>query len=133
MEPVETSLDQTSAVTQFWNAHPEALFTQVVLTAITGLSPAYFERGRWAGYGPKFFKLGRLVRYKKKDVVCWLEKLPAGVHHASAVLSATEAAEKLASEKKLEQARGDFTKQKARATKVKRRVSGVTRPPQAEV
>jgi len=49
------------------------------------------------------------------------------------VLSATEAAERLASEKKLEQARGDFAKQETRATKVKRRVSGVTRPPQAEV
>ena len=55
------------------------------------------------------------------------------IHHASAVLSATEAAERLASEKKLEQARGDFAKQETRATKVKRRVSGVTRPPQAEV
>lgn len=76
MEPIETPLDLTSAVSQFWKAHDEALFPQPVLTAITGLSAAYFERGRWAGYGPKFLKLGRLVRYRKADVVDWINQHP---------------------------------------------------------
>lgn len=76
MEPVETPVDLSSAVTQFWKAHDEALFPQPVLTAITGLSPAYFERGRWAGYGPKFLKLGRMVRYRKADIVDWINQRP---------------------------------------------------------
>jgi hypothetical protein len=71
-EPVETPLDLSSAVSQFWKAHDDALFPQPVLTAITGLLAVYFERGRWAGYGPKFLKLGRLVRYRKADVVDWI-------------------------------------------------------------
>lgn len=116
MQPVETPLDLSSAVTQFWNAHDEALFSQPILPAITGLSAAYFERARWEGDGPKYFKLGRLVRYKKKDVLAWLEKNPA-------VSSTTEAAEKIGPQfgaprgprKKREQPRGDV-KQKARAT-----------------
>jgi predicted DNA-binding transcriptional regulator AlpA len=85
---VETPLDRASAVTQFWNAPDEALFPQPVLTAITGLSAAFFERGRWAGFGPRFLKLGRSVRYKKRDVLAWIEKRPA-------VSSTTEAAEKI--------------------------------------
>jgi predicted DNA-binding transcriptional regulator AlpA len=69
-------IDVSSAVDQFWSARPEALFPQATLVAITDLSNAYFERGRWAGYGPKFIKLGRAVRYRKADVVAWLEQHP---------------------------------------------------------
>jgi predicted DNA-binding transcriptional regulator AlpA len=87
MEPVDLHLEQSSAVKQFWAAPDEALFPQTVLAAVTNLSEAYFERARWEGDGPKYFKLGRLVRYKKKDVLAWIEKRPA-------VSSTTEAAEK---------------------------------------
>lgn len=67
------SVDVTSIINQFWAAHDEALFPQPALEAITGLSSAYFERGRWAGYGPKFIRLGgRSVRYRKSDVLDWL-------------------------------------------------------------
>ena len=46
-------------VDAFWSAHPDALFPQRTLEAVTDYSPAYFERARWAGTGPKFIKLGR--------------------------------------------------------------------------
>ena len=65
MESVDTHLDMSSAVCQFWAAPDEALFSQAVLVAITNLSNAFFERARWAGCGPRFIKLGRLVRYRK--------------------------------------------------------------------
>ena len=74
MQPVETSLDLTSAVNQFWAAPDEALFPQTALVAITGMSNAHFERARWEGGGPKFLKLGRLVRYRKADVVAWINR-----------------------------------------------------------
>jgi predicted DNA-binding transcriptional regulator AlpA len=77
MESVDTHLDMSSVVCQFWAAPDEALFPQAVLVAITNLSNAYFERGRWAGYGPRFIKLGRLVRYKKRDVLAWIAQRPA--------------------------------------------------------
>jgi predicted DNA-binding transcriptional regulator AlpA len=87
MEPVDLHLELSSAVKQFWAAPDEALFPQTVLAAVTNLSNAYFERATWEGDGPKYFKLGRLVRYKKRDVLAWIEKRPA-------VSSTTEAAEK---------------------------------------
>ena len=104
-EPVETLLDLTSAVTQFWKAHDEALFSQPVLTAITGLSAAYFERGRWAGYGPKFLKLGRLVRYRKADVVEWINQRPAVASTAETLPQPVGSLR--GPRKKLEQARDD--------------------------
>ena len=77
-------MDVSSAVGQFWRAHDDALFPQPTLVAITGLSSAYFERARWAGQGPSFIKLGRLVRYRKSDVLAWLNQHPT-------VASTTEA------------------------------------------
>jgi predicted DNA-binding transcriptional regulator AlpA len=74
MQPVETTLDVTSVVDQFWRSHEEALFAQPVLVALTGLSAAYFERARWEGGGPRFLKFGRLVRYRKADVVDWINQ-----------------------------------------------------------
>jgi hypothetical protein len=44
MQPIETPVDLSSAVTQFWRAPDEALFGQTVLVAVTGLSNAHFER-----------------------------------------------------------------------------------------
>jgi predicted DNA-binding transcriptional regulator AlpA len=74
MQAREIPLDVTSSVTQFWAAHDEALFAQPVLVALTGLSAAYFERARWEGGGPRFLKFGRLVRYRKADVVDWINQ-----------------------------------------------------------
>jgi predicted DNA-binding transcriptional regulator AlpA len=74
MQAREIPLDVTSSVTQFWAAHDEALFAQPVLVALTGLSASYFERARWEGGGPRFLKFGRLVRYRKADVVDWINQ-----------------------------------------------------------
>jgi predicted DNA-binding transcriptional regulator AlpA len=38
-----------------------------------GLSVRSLERHRVAGTGPKFIKLGRLVRYRPKDISSWIE------------------------------------------------------------
>lgn len=104
MEPVETPLDRAGVVNQFWSAHEEALFPQGTLTLVTDLSHAFFERGRWAGYGPRFLKIGRSVRYRKGDVIAWLEK-------RQPVSSTTEAAGKVATQ--FDPARGP--RKKARA------------------
>jgi hypothetical protein len=62
-----------AAVAEFWAAPRDALFPQPVVEAVLGVSPAWCERGRWAGYGPKF---GRLVRYRKADVLDWINHRP---------------------------------------------------------
>jgi predicted DNA-binding transcriptional regulator AlpA len=32
------------------------------------LSPAWFQRKRWDGTGPKFYKIGRAVRYPRAEL-----------------------------------------------------------------
>lgn len=49
------------------------LLTQEELCRFLGKSKAWAERGRWAGYGPAFIKVGRSVRYRKTDVLRWLD------------------------------------------------------------
>jgi predicted DNA-binding transcriptional regulator AlpA len=65
-----------TAGADFWAAPRDALFPQPVVEAVLGVSPAWCERGRGAGYGPKFLKLGRLVRYRKADVLDWINQSP---------------------------------------------------------
>jgi predicted DNA-binding transcriptional regulator AlpA len=72
MRTLEFAPDASSMVSQFWGAPDQALFTERTLVALTDLSEAYFQRARWSGDGPKFLKIGRLVRYRKSDVVAWL-------------------------------------------------------------
>jgi hypothetical protein len=113
MEHGDIPLDVASVVKQVWEAPDEALFTQKDLEAVTGLSGAYFERGRWAGYGPKFLKLGgRLVRYTKGDSVSWIKQNPS-VASTSETLPHPVGSPR-GPRKKLEHPRGD-AKQKALA------------------
>lgn len=51
----------------------ENLMTEDELVALLGKSKAWAQRGRWAGYGPKYVKVGRAVRYREADVLEWLE------------------------------------------------------------
>jgi len=37
------------------------------------VSPATLARWRWAGRGPKFVKYGKHVRYRRQDVVDFIE------------------------------------------------------------
>jgi excisionase family DNA binding protein len=74
-----------------FNAAPdEALFDQKTVAALRGCSEATLERDRWAGGGIPFVRIGRSVRYRKRDVLTWLEQHPA--------LSSTSEADAMAKE-----------------------------------
>jgi|GEM_PF-851932 len=45
---------------------------------LTGLSPAWLRRARWAGNGPTFVKLASQVLYDKRDLFSWLEERKVG-------------------------------------------------------
>lgn len=49
------------------------LMTEDELCEWLGKSKAWAQRGRWAGYGPKYVKVGRAVRYRESDVLEWLD------------------------------------------------------------
>lgn len=131
MEHGDTPLDVPRLVKQFWEAPDEALFTQKDLAAVTGFSESYFERGRWAGYGPKFRKVGgKLVRYTKGDSASWINENPP-------VASTSEFPQPVVAprepRKQREQPRGNTKQQKARAKPKAKSTRGVRRRQQAEV
>jgi predicted DNA-binding transcriptional regulator AlpA len=65
-QPPEQPLGSTVVMPRLWD--------QKQLAAYLGKSTAWCERSRWEGEGPKFFKLGRHVRYKTEDVLDWIEE-----------------------------------------------------------
>lgn len=38
-----------------------------------GIKPATLEHWRWENVGPPYLKVGRAVRYRKLDLILWLE------------------------------------------------------------
>jgi predicted DNA-binding transcriptional regulator AlpA len=50
------------------------LFDTKTLTTALGLTPAWAEHARWKGTGPNFIRVGGAVRYRRDDVLQWLEK-----------------------------------------------------------
>lgn len=58
---------------QVESATVPVLLSQDQLCRWLGKSSAWAERGRMAGYGPRFVKVGRSVRYRTSDVLAWLE------------------------------------------------------------
>jgi hypothetical protein len=73
-----TDAEQRSAalIQQFCAYPPEALATTDMVAAYLGCSKAKLERDRWAGGGIPFKKISRSVRYKKADVLAYLECCP---------------------------------------------------------
>lgn len=61
-------------IDDFWRSPDEALFDQKVLAIVLGLSEKWFERRRWQGDGIKFLKLASRIKYRKSDVLEWLNK-----------------------------------------------------------
>ena len=45
-----------------------------MLAAFLYCSPQTVEKMRLTGTGPKYAKLGRLVRYRKADVLAWIDE-----------------------------------------------------------
>jgi predicted DNA-binding transcriptional regulator AlpA len=52
----------------------ESLLTVAQVSEITGRSISTLEKDRLFGSGPRYVKLGRLVRYRPSDVQAWLSE-----------------------------------------------------------
>jgi predicted DNA-binding transcriptional regulator AlpA len=55
----------------------DALLTDFDLERLTGRARSSWQKARLTGDGPKFLRLGRLVRYRASDVAAWLASRPA--------------------------------------------------------
>lgn len=49
------------------------LLSQNQLADYIGKSTSWCERARWSGEGPRFFKLGKHIRYRIEDVQAWID------------------------------------------------------------
>jgi hypothetical protein len=65
---------RSKSLSEFYSAPDTALFNQNTIAHIRDCSPATLERGRWAGGGIPYIKIGRAVKYCKRDVIAWLEQ-----------------------------------------------------------
>ena len=52
----------------------ESLLTTAQAARLTRLSMSWFERKRWEGRGPPFYRVGRSVRYVRHELLAWFEK-----------------------------------------------------------
>ena len=52
---------------------PEGLFDQVPIAQMLEVEIKTLESWRVKGFGPKYMKVGRLVRYRLSDVRAWLD------------------------------------------------------------
>ena len=55
------------------NHDPDALLTGREAAALLKLSERTLERHRTAGTGPRFCALGRAIRYRRHDLIDWIE------------------------------------------------------------
>ena len=66
--------DRQKSLAEFNGAPDTTLFNQTVIAHVRDCSTATLERDRWAGGGIPFIKIGRAVKYRKADVLAWLDK-----------------------------------------------------------
>jgi len=57
----------------------ERLLTEQEAASLYGLSPAWFQKKRWQGGGPRFVRVGRAIRYREQDLRDFLEAQPSRV------------------------------------------------------
>jgi excisionase family DNA binding protein len=69
----------------------DPLLSQKQAARILGLSVRTLERHRVAGTGPRFARLGRLVRYRQSDLAEWVnDSLRASTSNGSAPAAARQ-------------------------------------------
>lgn len=65
---------RNKSLIDFYSAPDESLYGQTVIAEVIDCSEAKLERDRWAGTGIPFIKIGRKVKYRKGDVLNWLNQ-----------------------------------------------------------
>jgi predicted DNA-binding transcriptional regulator AlpA len=54
------------------NNFPDRLLSRNEVEAEFGLSRRFLELSAWRGDGPPLIRLGRAVRYKRRDIADWI-------------------------------------------------------------
>jgi hypothetical protein len=70
MKQETNPIERTS---MFWASNDDSWHTTETVAAVTELSTSTLLNWRAQGQGPIFFKSGKLVFYRKKDIVTWFK------------------------------------------------------------
>lgn len=73
----DAAINETSRITMFWASNEDSWHTPETIQAVTGLCNNTLVNWRSQGKGPVFFKSGKLVYYRKKDIVDWFNSFQA--------------------------------------------------------
>lgn len=57
----------------FWASNDDSWHTSETVAAVTELSTQTLMNWRAQGQGPVFFKSGKMVFYRKKDILTWFQ------------------------------------------------------------
>lgn len=58
-----------STVAVFWASVPESLHPESTVAEVLSCSTAKLQTDRWKGRGIPFVRIGKLIRYRKADVL----------------------------------------------------------------
>lgn len=73
-EPLKTSgADLNTFFDQSQHLADAALLDGDQAAAFLGLQRRTLENWRWRGEGPPFLRVGRAIRYSRKDLAAWLD------------------------------------------------------------
>ena len=70
---VRTPASAAALRAEFWHAPTEALLDRKTAAAGMGYTVGWLEWVATHGRGPTLTKIGRTVRYRKADVLAWLD------------------------------------------------------------
>jgi predicted DNA-binding transcriptional regulator AlpA len=57
--------------------HDNELLDENTVAVLTGRATSTIQKSRLRGDGPPFVRLGRSVRYRRRDLQEWIDSLPA--------------------------------------------------------
>lgn len=72
----------------FWAAAGDCYFTAKTVCAVLDVAEQTLANWRVSGDGPKFVKRGRILYYRKEDVMAWLKGLGQPVASTSELQAA---------------------------------------------
>ncbi|HMM74884.1 MAG TPA: DNA-binding protein [Gammaproteobacteria bacterium] len=80
---MEQSKSRAEFLREFDSLPDSAVVDEDMAAAVRNKKPSSLQRERWAGTGPRFVRDGRLVGYRKRDLVAYIDGCVVATAEAS--------------------------------------------------
>lgn len=74
MTSPKSNINPIERTTMFWASNDDSWHTTETIAAVTELSTSTLLNWRAQGVGPTFVKSGKLVFYRKADIIAWFKE-----------------------------------------------------------